>query len=687
VQYPVVKEELSLLETVLAQLEGPEEGGSQTNYDELLTSLRDSLATAKPEDQAPLIEQMYRIAALAQQHGRGRLAPVDKNSPYFGHLRLREQEAERDVLIGRVSHVDARRGLRIVDWRNAPVSRLYYCYDEGDDYQETFGTRPVSGHVSARRSVTVSEGRLQRVSSASGTYSLTGQEWRQLSDDRARLQGGQGAALRPTRRRPAKRKLGVGPDGTPREDKFLPEITALIDRHQFAVITHPDSGVVVIRGGAGSGKTTVGLHRIAYLAYHDPKRYRPDQMLVVVYNHALANYIGHVLPSLGLPGVRVVTFSDWAASLRRRHVRGLPRHYASDTPPAVTRVKRHPNLLAALAHLTKGRDGRHPRAIIEAWAEAMTDGPLLRRFLVDEARQPLPQADVDVALAWNVRQQRELEESTVEDPSGWLDREDDALLLRLYQLLRGPLRSTSNRPLGYEHIMVDETQDLAPVELALLHDAATPRASITLAGDAGQKLDSDSGFDSWEDLFADLDLAPHQITPLKISYRSTAEIMELAQHVLGPCADPLATYAPTRSGAPVELLRLGHDGEAVAVLGQALRELATQEPLASVALVSRFPERANLFYHGLRRAEVPRLRRVADQDFTFRPGVDVTDIRQVKGLEFDYVILLDVDQASYPMTNEARHLLHIGATRAAHQLWLLCTAPPSPLLPDWLTNP
>ena len=103
-----------------------------------------------------------------------------------------------------------------------------------------------------------------------------------------------------------------------------------------------------------------------------------------------------------------------------------------------------------------------------------------------------------------------------------------------------------------------------------------------------------------------------------------------------------------------------------------------------MALIARHPIRASLYYEGLRRAEVPRLRRVAAQDFSFRPGVEVTDIRQVKGLEFDYVVLLDVDAASYPPTDESRHLLHIGITRAAHQLWLVCTSPPSPLLPEEL---
>ena len=74
------------------------------------------------------------------------------------------------------------------------------------------------------------------------------------------------------------------------------------------------------------------------------------------------------------------------------------------------------------------------------------------------------------------------------------------------------------------------------------------------------------------------------------------------------------------------------------------------------------------------------VRWVTDQDFSFAPGIEVTDVRQVKGLEFDYVLLLDVNAESYADTPESRHLLHIAATRAAHQLWLVCPGKISPVL-------
>ena len=77
---------------------------------------------------------------------------------------------------------------------------------------------------------------------------------------------------------------------------------------------------------------------------------------------------------------------------------------------------------------------------------------------------------------------------------------------------------------------------------------------------------------------------------------------------------------------------------------------------------------------------MPRLRRVANQDFTFAPGIEVTEIEQVKGLEFDYVVVVDASDEHFPDTPAARRLLHVAATRAVHQLWVTCVGTPSSLL-------
>ena len=241
------------------------------------------------------------------------------------------------------------------------------------------------------------------------------------------------------------------------------------------------------------------------------------------------------------------------------------------------------------------------------------------------------------------------------------------------------------RRVEYEHVVIDEAQDLCPLEVRVLLDCVTAGKSVTIAGDRAQKMVFDNGFTDWPKLLEDAGLPHVAIQPLTITYRSTRQVMELSRHVLGPLQDP-ENAVIARDGAPVGYFDFGDQGEAVAFLGEALRGLMQREPSASVALISRYPQQADLYHEALRIAEVPKLRRVRREDFTFTAGIDVTDVRQVKGLEFDYVVILDPTRQNYPATVPSRHLLHIAATRAAFQLWMICAGDRSPLLPDDLVS-
>ncbi len=769
---------------------------ASVDYDAELIALRDEIASARLEDVPPLLEQMERLQGLAATRREVSEGFVDPSSPYFGHLVLHEGERRREVLIGRSTYLDPGAGIRIVDWRDAPVSRLFYRCEEGEDYDEIFGDREIEGQVLVRRSVTIVDGVLRRIVAPQGTFVQSADGgWRRLGASATRLSGGQGSAVRAEQhRKPG--TLGIG-ETEGREDTHLKEITALIDKRQFELITRPDSGLVVIQGGAGSGKTTIGLHRLAYLAYQDARRFRADRMLVVVFNDALARYISAVLPALGVTGIAIRTYQDWAHKLRAAHVQRLPKRYNEDTPTVVTRLKKHPAMLQAVdrhvetiadrleAELTAAAGGateplriwkravdralvqrlhalkswlggpearqlatdqrvalegvvkrgiEQARDVITHFSDLLTDREALGSVFAKHAPGALSAAELDRAHAWctariaeilaelEEREDREPERKSGQragsgrrdsqherehvererfehrhgvdgrevDEGATLDREDDTILLRLVQKLRGPLLrpgkpGRQREALVYEHVLVDEAQDLSPVELAVVLGTVSRAQSMTLAGDVSQRLHMDNGFSNWKEVLGELGLDHVQIEPLRISYRSTQEIIDFARDVLGPLANEEEGIA-TRHGAPVELFGYAHSGDAAGFLAEALRDLMQSEPRASVAVIARYPEQADLYHDALAKGDVPQLRRIAEQDFPFKPGVDVTDVRQVKGLEFDYVVLVEVTAAAYPEDDEARHLLHIGATRAAHQLWVLTTGAASRLLPAALTQ-
>jgi DNA helicase-2/ATP-dependent DNA helicase PcrA len=746
--------------------EGPPVLGSE-DIDRDMLSLRDQLAEAKPEDVASLVEQMTRLAALRGRLGGSRSLPIDIESPYFAHMRLGEAGKGRDVLIGKRGFIDRSSNVQIVDWRNAPVSRIYYRYEEGDDYEEEIAGRRVDGVVEVRRNVSISKGKLRRIGAPQGTFIKSARgDWQQAVGALApTLHGGKGKAARPVAAPGPKGRLGVHHGPNVRADKALPEIAALIDKEQFELISHPESGFVVIQGGAGSGKTTVALHRVAYLNFADGRRFRAPSMLFVVPSQALVRYVSGVLPSLGVGGVPVVTYTGWARSMRLRLLPESPTKYNEDPPEVASRLKKHPVLLRLLPAwvarqaeqiATELRAAGAPDDILAEWdrlaaralvprlqgitsfiRKASIEAPL-RLALEGVARRWKPRADDvmadwaelftdpvflekhfegsdmnarDIArtVAWVKKQSatpaapliddegnpiESADGSAVgpddDDPAGRMDDEDDPILLRLLQLKRGGLITPTGDKTEYSHVAIDEAQDRSALEVKVLIEAveapnedATHR-SVTIAGDTAQRLVFDNNFSGWADLLQQTGQTA-VVRPLKLSYRSTAEVMLLAREILGPDLAPDEPLA-ARSGEPVELHEFGDIGEAVAFLGDALRNLMAREPTASCAVVSRHPEQADAYYDGLRRAEVPALRRVRRDEFSFQPGIDVTDVTHVKGLEFDYVVMVDVNATSYPDASWARHLLHIGVTRAAHQLWLVSTATPSPLVPAALRD-
>ena len=810
----IITEEVGILKRLRTHLTSYVPSWRDVNYDESLLELRDSLGEASEDEVAQIVQQMANLASLSSHHRgqHGVETALDPESPYFGHLRIHQNGRTRELLIGNRTLASSELPYAIIDWRHAPISKVFYLYRENDEYEEAIGGRMVEGRILAHRRVMILKGRLVRIVCPQGIFMLDSGSWREAVEQRPGLSGGEGTSLRPGSLAP----LSEDSPALGRTDKRLSTITGLIDPAQFDLITRPDSGVVVIDGGAGSGKTTIALHRIAYLAYRDPERFQSRAMLVVVFGRALARYIASLLPALGVEGVRVEVFEDLLHELRRRHFPELEAGYDEATPATVVRFKQHPALLALLQErvaaksleigheLTRTAAEPEARQRVEMAWEALGEVPLGRRLQAFDrwvrGKEPVPgvggfgddwlarqrltnylgdtygaelerprllaqglwsEALLDLAglssamerLAPGEFSQGQLTEvrdwafrlyAAMEDHAtllqqrkeqgggrnrrpeeqeprmgsdgqaprmgaeeleprmgsgGWaprmgaeekedmaateipgIDREDDTLLLLLHTLTVGPLLSRRKRPLRFQHLLVDEAQDLGPLDLRVLIGMAAQPHSITLAGDTDQRMVIHNAFNRWEDVLEHLELESTAISPLQVGYRSTAQIMDFAKAVLGP----LATARPwiaTREGAPVSLLRFTDPGQAVATLSEELLQLMRREPGANVVLISRHPERADLYYEGLLQADLPGLRRVADQDFTFTPGIEVTDVRQVKGLEFDYVILLDVDAANYPDDTASRYLLHIGATRAAHQLLLTACAKPSPLIP------
>jgi DNA helicase-2/ATP-dependent DNA helicase PcrA len=691
--HPIVSEELNLLEKVsalLREMTGPI-SPSEAPIVQELERIREQLVSGSDrKDVGALTQQWHRQSSLLRQLRASRDAPtVDPLTPYFAHLRLREDDEERDLCLGRATCIE--RGVRIVDWRNAPISRIFYRYRQGEEFEENLAGRLRAGEVVARRTVHIRDGILERIEAPEGIFTPDAAGgWQRVERERPRLSGGEASAIRAYVTDDGEtRRLGTHLSGERlRVDKHLPEITSLIDPEQFDLITRPSTGFLAIRGTAGSGKTTVALHRIAYLAYDDPA-VDSNRTLFVVFSPALRSYVSHVLPALGVERVRILTYDEWAADQRRRHFPDLPTAARADMPVPTQRLKLHSALCTALERQVERVAGpATAEQAFDDWASVLTQAGLLEQAFEDEAPGEVTSDEIRRFVESNWRSNEALYAHLAGEPEvqAALDLEDDTLLLRAWQLRVGPLRWRGRRPLRYRHVAIDEVQDFSPIEVQVLLDCLDQNRSITLAGDTQQHVVEESGFTSWSGFLGRLGVPGTEIETLRIAYRSSQEIVAFSLSLLGDLREDDEPPITTRSGPPVELFRFTDRGACVAFLADALLELAREEPLASVAILAPSPAASALYHEGLTATELSGVRRVSHQDFTFAPGIEVTEVEQVKGLEFDYVILVDVTHENYPDAPASRRRLHVGATRAVHQLWLTCVGTPSPLLGDLETS-
>ena len=264
-RHPVVAEELKLLDEVTTVLnESPPECAVSPSEATLLDDLERACARRSARARRPRTAPRCSSSGIASRRcsissATSRRAPqVSRDSPYFGHLRLREARQEFDVLLGKATWLAPRRADRrlapradLADLLSLPPGR---CVRGGDRRPRARRRRRRAAHGHDPQPDARSGSRRPRASSTPTPRAPDG--WRRIEREPPRLAGGEGAALRAHAAGEGRpRRLGTEPAGVRRRaDKHLPDIAGLIDPEQFALITRPSSGFVVIRGTAGLGQ-------------------------------------------------------------------------------------------------------------------------------------------------------------------------------------------------------------------------------------------------------------------------------------------------------------------------------------------------------------------------------------------------------------------------------------------------
>lgn len=628
-----------------------------------------------------------------RQERKARLE-VAQREPYFGRLDFREegQPAPVPLYIGKagVGEESSRQPL-VIDWR-APVSSLFYSFNGGDpnvSYDSPEGT--IQGTVSLKRNLLVRQGVLQRVVDS---YE-EGQDAGAAVSDEFLLH-----------------RLGES------KDNKLRDIVSTIQQEQDAIIRTDKNKALFIQGVAGSGKTTVALHRLAYLLYHYKDKVKADRMIILAPNRMFLDYISGVLPELGVGDIRQTTFADWAADLLGGSVtlappaKTLERWFERKTTEA-DKEGAPGRLKGSVAFLRRLEDALdrweaelipdepfvpHPGVVLPAaqireWFRSEpADEPVLKRrerllnrlkrwmeIQLGKSRWGDKTIRSNATAKWKQYSNKVPSPSAVEFYAGRFPDEfapakpsskrkpvvaeaEDLPPLALIQL-----RLYGTDSPKFDHIVIDEAQDYSPLQLAVLKKLQrTP--SMTVLGDLQQGIHDYAGIRRWAEL---TELFPPEETAyyeLDRSYRSTMEIIEFANRILAGMEGGVKPAVPVfRSGEPVETAEVSAKDRADAA-ARTIREWSGVPELSTIAVLCRTAESSERMHVGLRERGIEAALLTADQQ-AYGGGLTVVPVYLSKGLEFDAVLIPDADEDAYGPADAK--LLYVGCTRALHRLKLL----------------
>jgi hypothetical protein len=433
------------------------------------------------------------------------------------------------------------------------------------------------------------------------------------------------------------------------------------------------------------------LHRVARVF-----RANPDlRGVVIVPTEGLVRLLAPLLAKLGAD-LEVTTYDRFANKQARRAFRRLPPESES-TPPSVMRMKRSPALRRALtelaarppgvvdddrdarvrktkAHVSRG-DLQHlfgDRVLLEDVARA---GKLPKLAIDDTLDRTRVQFAATAERAFrHVTEKRRLravdgralDEGTASEHATTVDVEDYAVLFELDRLRAERDDAKATAPSTYDLVAIDEAQELAPLELALIGRSVAPGGTLVVAGDADQQTDETADFAGWEAVMRELGAEDHATTTLDIGYRCPPEVVGLARAIRG------GEIARGRVRA------FANEPALARAIGEAAAELLRRDRRAAVAILTRHPlpaRRLATLLHGI----VPA-RLVFDGRFLPRGPVQITIGSEVKGLEFDYVVVADADARTWPDDAAARRALYVAVTRARHQALLVCAGAPTPIV-------
>ena len=589
--------------------------------------------------------------------------------PYFGRIDFLEKKENSKVMpiyIGIHTFYDPEsRATLIHDWR-APVSSMFYDHELGEaGYRSPSGE--IKGVISLKRQYRIRGGKMEFMIESALT----------VHDDILQKELSSNA------------------------DDKMKNIVATIQREQNRIIRNEDIRTLIIQGVAGSGKTSIALHRIAYLLYTFRDSISSKDILIISPNKVFSDYISNVLPELGeetvpetsmeqiLSGVlehkyKYQTYFGLVNELLEKPSSSLIDRIAykasfgfiSELDKFILHIE-NTYFKAADVKLTKYitipapfieeqylRFNRYPiRRRFDAMADYMLDMLKIQyAFTVTTAGRNLLKKEIRLMFAGNndIQVYKDFFKWT-NNPGMFkmrkghtLEYSDLAPLAYLHLALEG----NGNQPFRVKHLLIDEMQDYSPIQYKVIQKLFPCRK--TVLGDAGQSVNP-YGSSTAETI--QKSLTASEIMKLCKSYRSTFEITDFAQKI-----HPNAELEPVaRHGEKPQILQFG---SAVEELSGIMGLISTyrKSGYKSLGIICKTEQQARKMADMLK-SYANDISFLTSQSSAFVQGIVITSAHMAKGLEFDEVIIPQTDERNYRSEID-KSMLYVAVTRAMHRLTL-----------------
>ncbi len=532
-----------------------------------------------------------------------RISRLEKiiKSPYFARIdfQFAGESIPEPIYIGRFTLTgDKEYDIKVYDWRS-PVASVFYRYGMGAaEYSSPAGI--IKGDVSLKRQYEIKNSRLE--------YYFDSEM--EIMDEFLKRLLAQNAS------------------------QAMHAIVETIQKEQDVVIRDTNCDLMMVQGVAGSGKTSVALHRAAYLMYQGlTGKLQADNILIISPNTLFEQYISNVLPELGEENVVSYIFED----IMEDYVKSKRlQSYREFLESAAESSNQRENMINSFEYKTS-LDFVEIMKIFAARNKSIKSGRELYNQLLNKY-----DGDIFAYTRENMRKKGLLYE--------------DALCICFLQVLRtGP----SEESMAIKQVIIDEVQDYTPLHFEILK-ILYPQAGYTTLGDINQAISRKVTMDFYDQISKNLNKSKSQLVTMNKSFRCSRQILEFSAGFLD---NPTSVESFCRDGDQPETYRVKTTSELDNLIIREVK-ICLEKGLDSVALICENQKAAIELHQRLKKqlaeeAEEIEISVVRDDGEGTTSKVFTIPLYMAKGLEFDGVLVVNVTH---------RQHLYIASTRALHRL-------------------